>query len=266
MFLKNKMVIFFIILVVVAGGITFTLKTVDVFAKNDSKIVIEESTYTNIEVLTNNTSVEIIPTESSVATVEYSGDTNKKSKFTLTANVKRETLYVEFKEKRRFFSWFGFSSFDSKLTVSVPEKQYESILAKSDNGRISVEDIEAEDVRLETENGQILVVHVKASTVNAKTDNGKVVFDQVEGEIKGTSDNGRISLATKKLDQPIELITDNGRIEIKTEAEPTNATIEAKTDNGKITIFGVEDTFASYGKGKHLIKLETDNGPITVTK
>ncbi|MFX3672845.1 MAG: DUF4097 family beta strand repeat-containing protein [Paenisporosarcina sp.] len=249
----------------VAGGITFTLKTVDVFAKNDNKIVIEDSTYTDIEVLTNNTSIEIVPTESSVATVEYSGDTNKKSTFTLDANVKGETLYVNFKEKRRFF-WFGFGSFNSTLTINVPEKQYESIQVESDNGRISVEDVKAEDVVLETENGQILLKKIEANSVYVKTDNGKVIFEHVKGKIKGITDNGRIIMTTKKLDQPIELATDNGSIEIKTEFEPTNATIEAKTDNGRITIFGVEDTFASYSKGENLIKLRTDNGRITITK
>ncbi len=148
----------------------------------------------------------------------------------------------------------------------MPEKQYKNLQVKSDNGRINVEDLQGEVVLLETDNGQILVKNVVANTVNVETDNGKVVLEHVEGKIKGTTDNGHISLITKKLDWPIDLATDNGSIEIKTETEPENARIDAKTDNGKVAIFGDRDKYVTYGKGKYLIKLLTDNGRITVTK
>ncbi|QBP40072.1 DUF4097 family beta strand repeat-containing protein [Paenisporosarcina antarctica] len=265
MMLKNKWVIFLVLLLVITGGIMFTFKGNDVFGENSDKKVIEDS-FTNIEILTNNTAVEIIPTKSSVATVEYSGDTSKKSKYTFDVDVKGETLSVQFKERRRFFFSFGFPSFDLKLTVSIPEKQYESIQVNSDNGRINVENIQTDVVLLETENGQIRLRNIEANTVNVETDNGKVILEHVKGEIKGNSDNGRISLITNKLDWPIDLATDNGSIEIKTESVPTNAIIDAETDNGKITIFDEEKNRATYGKGKNLIKLQTDNGRITVTK
>jgi len=262
---KSIIITLFALLLVVAGLIMFNLRGNEVFGENSDKKVIEES-FASIEVLTNNTAVEIVPTKSSVATVEYSGDTSKKSKYTFDVDVKGETLSVQFKERRRFFFSFGFPSFDLKLTVSIPEKQYESIQVKSGNGRIKVENIQADVVLLETENGQIRLRNVEASTVNVETDNGKVILEHVEGEIKGNSDNGRISLITNKLDWPIDLATDNGSIEIKTESEPTNATIDAETDNGKITIFGEQKNLATYGKGKNMIKLQTDNGRITVTK
>ena len=237
MMFKNKLVISFLLLLVVAGGITFMFKTMDVFA----------------------------PTKSPKATVEYSG-ASIKGKYNFDVDVKGDTLSVQLKQKRRFFFWFGFHSRDLKLIVNVPEKQYGNIQVKSDNGLINVEDLQAEVVLLETDNGQILVKNVVANTVNVETDNGKIVLDHVEGEIKGNTDNGHISLITKKLDWPIDLATDNGSIEIKTESEPTNATIDSESDNGKITIFGNEINRSTYGKGKHLIKLRTDNGRIAVSK
>lgn len=265
MIFKNLIIIILVLLLVVAGGIMFTFKFSNVFEeKNDKKVV--ENSFTNIEVLTNNTAVEIVPTKSSSTTVEYSGNTNKKSKYTFDTHVKGETLFVHFKEKRRFFISFGFPSHDLKLTVSIPEKQYESIQVESENGRINVQNIQSKVVMLETDNGQVLLRNVEAKNVNVKTDNGKVILEHVEGEIKGSTDNGRISLITKNFDQPIELTTDNGSIEINTESMPTNATIDAESDNGKVTIFGNENNHENYGKGKHLIKLRTDNGRITVTK
>lgn len=267
MIFKNKMILLVVVLLlVVGGGFMFSSKITEVYGESNDKVVIDDSSFTNIELSTNNTAVEFVSTNNSEATVEYTGETNKNSKITFNAGVKGDTLYVQFKEKRKSFFSFGFNFNDLKIIVHLPEKQLKKIKAESDNGRISVEGIEAENITVETNNGQILLKNVKSNTVQANTNNGKIILEHVEGEIKGTSDNGRISLTTKQLNQPIELITDNGRIEILTESEPTNATIEAKTDNGKVTIFGVEDTFASYGKGKHLIKLRTDNGRITVTK
>lgn len=264
MIFKNKLIFLIALVLVVAGGITLAFNSLDVFGNNDNKKVVEDKPFTNIEVLTNNAAVEIVPTKSSEATVEYSG-ANKKAKFIFDVDVNRDTLSVQLKEKRRFF-WFGFHTKDLTLTVSLPEKQYENIQVESDNGRIHVEDIKAEEIKLETDNGQISLKNVETKLANIDSDNGRVILDHVQGEINGELDNGHISVTTNDLKWPMDLRTDNGSIEIKTESEPTNATIDAKTDNGKITIFGAETNHAIFGKGKHLINLQTDNGRITVTK
>jgi len=260
---KNKLLISFLLLLGVVGGVTYMFNTMKVFGENANKKVIDESSFINIEVVTNNADVMIVPTESLETTVEYTG-ANKKTKFIFDAAVKGDTLSVQLKQKRKFFFSFGFNSGDSKLTVSVPEKQYENLQVMSDNGRINVENLYSEGIVLETDNGPIEVRNVEAKTVNVETDNGKVVLEHVKGEIKGSTDNGQISLVTNDIDSPIDLSTDNGSIEVKTESEPTKATIDAKSGNGKITIFGQETKLKVYGKGTHLMKLRTDNGGITV--
>ena len=259
---KSKAIGTIAIISALVGGIAFTVGTTDVFAKSDKKVEIKES-FDNLEVETNNASIELVPTKADVATIEYSN--KKKTRFSLKADVHGDTLQVELKEKRKFF-WFGFSSSKSTLTVSLPEKQFNHLQAESDNGRITAEEIKADRIELESANGEISLKDIKADSVDVETDNGKVVLEDVEGNIKGSTDNGKISMATKELDQQVMLVTDNGSIEIKTDSEPSNATIDAKTDNGKIHIFGNEDSFVKYGKGKHQIKLRTDNGPITVTR
>ena len=110
--------------------------------------MIDDQPFTNIEVLTTNAAVEIVPTKDAVTSVSYSGKTKKRSKFIFKAVVKENTLYVQFKEKRRSFINFGFTSLDLKLIVKVPEKQYDRIQAESDNGRIKVENIQTKDLAL----------------------------------------------------------------------------------------------------------------------
>lgn len=266
MFIKNKVFIIVALVLLVAGGITLMFNTGGQFEDNAKKIVIDDQSFTRIEILTTNAAVEIVPTKDTVTTVAYSGKTKKRSKFIFEAVVKENTLSVQFKEKWRSFINFGFSSLDLKLVVKVPEKQYDRIRAESDNGRIKVENIQTEELSLETDNGTIELNTIDATAVDVKTDNGAIILDHVDGTIIGRTDNGRISLVTNNLDRPIELTTDNGKIDIQTEKEPTNATIDVKTDNGRIDVFGYENKHTKFGNGEHLIKLRTDNGRITITK
>jgi DUF4097 and DUF4098 domain-containing protein YvlB len=266
MFFRNKVFISVALVLLVVGGIILMFNTGDQFEKNAQKKVIDDQSFTNIEILTTNATVEIEPTKDSVTTVAYSGKKKKSSKFIFQADVKGNTLFVQFKEKRRSFINFGFSSLDLKLVVKVPEKQYDRIQAESDNGRIKVENIQTKELALETDNGTIELKTIDATAVDVKTDNGAIILDHVDGTILGRTDNGRISLVTNNLDRRIELTTDNGRIEIQAEKEPTNTTIDVKTDNGRINVFGYENKHTKFGNGEHLIKLRTDNGRITITK
>lgn len=233
---------------------------------DSNKKEIENGTFMNIEVVSNNALIEIIPTKNSTTTVEYTGKKKKNAKYIFNVDVKGDTLFIQLKEKRRGFFSFGFSFSAVSLVVQVPENQFKMIKAVNDNGKIQVENMNAEELVLDTNNGNIELKNIEASSVNVESDNGKIILDQVNGKIRGETDNGAISFVTNNLDRPIELITDNGRIEIQTETEPTNATIDAKTDNGRIEIFGDQKKQATFGNGEHLIKLRTDNGRITVTK
>jgi len=266
MFFRNKLFIIVAVVLLIVGGIVLIFNIGDHFENNAKKKVIDDQSFTSIEIMTTNATVEIVPTNDAVTTVSYSGKTKNKSKFIFEADVKENTLSVQFKEKRRSFFSFGISSLNLKLIVKVPEKQYDRIHAESDNGRITVENMQTQELALKTDNGTIEVKMMDAEAVNVKTDNGAIILDHVDGSIIGRTDNGRISLVTNNLDRPIELTTDNGRIEIQTEKEPTDATIDVKTDNGRIDIFGYENKHTKFGNGKHLIKLRTDNGGIIITK
>lgn len=241
--------------------------------------------YHNINIKTTNTKVEIVPTTQNQTTVSLSGNTQKRSKLTLDAKVKGQTLSVQVTRKKRFSLWFFNSFYNSTLTVSLPEKQYDSLVVDSKNGRIdldrmlaetvkvetknggiNVADTEATTISLDTKNGRIELSDVTAHTIDARSSNGRMVLDRVTGNITGKTSNGRISLTTDHLDQAISLTTSNGQINIVTNKEPTNTVIDVKTSNGKVDVFGHSNTYTTYGHGDHLIKLKTSNGRVSVNK
>lgn len=265
MFFRSKTFMVVLLIVVVGGAITLIFKPRDTFEKSADKKVIEDHSFTAVEVMADNAAIEIVPSKDSEVTVAYTGTTKKKAKYLFEAEVKGDTLAVQFKEKRKGFIHLGFSTLNITLTVSIPEKHYEQIQAETDNGRIKVENLQAGDLVLETDNGKVELKQIDATVVRVKTDNGRILLEDVEGKIEAKTDNGRISLITNILDRPIDLETDNGKIEIQTEMEPKNATIDAKSDNGRVELFGQENKLVMFGKGENLIKLRTDNGRITVT-
>ena len=90
MFFRNKLFIIVALVLLIVGGITLMFNTGDHFEKNAQKKVVDDQSFTNIEILTTNAAVEIVPTKDSVTTVAYSGKTKKKSKFIFEADVKGE--------------------------------------------------------------------------------------------------------------------------------------------------------------------------------
>ena len=280
--MKRTSVIALLLLIIGIIGIAFSFKSVyqpEEITKTES---IHSEGIENLNILTNNTKIEVLSTNAADITAEL---LTKNKKNELLTKTQDSTLYIEVKDKRRSFINLDFFSFGTTLTVYVPKKVYDSLQVESDNGRINVEKIQANDVNVKTDNGRIELDYIESFTVTGKTSNGrismkdiisskinvnssngKIILNHVEGEIYGRTSNGAIELVAKDLDRPIELETSNGKINIQTEQEPTNVTFDVRVDNGKVRIFGESNWDAIIGNGENLIKLKTNNGAITVTK
>jgi hypothetical protein len=246
-------------------------------------------------------SLYVYPSETDDTTIEL---VNAPEKLVLTADVIGDTLTIKLKgPKFNFFSFLLIGK-DVRVNVALPKKLYTSISMKtdngsifaekvlgktitatSDNGRIELNEIAATNMDVETDNGRIAIDKVQvdklstktdngrielrnidADQVHTETDNGRIVMEYVNGKIVGKTDNGRITLLTTNLDRMIDLETDNGSISIETENNPTDVTIRAKVDYGKIDVFGEKNSRTTFGNGTNTIHLSSDNGKITVGK
>ena len=262
----KKIIILCVSILLVGAIINIGFDIRGLFQADAAKVSTIADTYENVEVVSDNASITVLPTTNSNTKVEYTGNTKQKKKYKFSAKVKGDTLYVELLEKRWNTFQFGINSGSTKLTIYLPEKVYDDINVSTSNGSIKANDIQGDQLIFESNNGSVLLEDIVGKNVHAETDNGKVALKNIAGTIVADSDNGAISLDTKNLDQHINLSTDNGAIEIKTENEPTNATIQAKNDLGGIDLFGSSDSSITYGKGKYLIELNTDLGRISVRK
>ncbi|WP_018661690.1 DUF4097 family beta strand repeat-containing protein [Heyndrickxia acidiproducens] len=278
--IKKVSIVALVLLLVGAVGSILTFKPM-IQQKSISKEKVINEKFNHIKMVTDNTGVEILPTTDSTARVSLTGKIGKGSKYHLSTDAENATLSVRVKYEQRSFINFFPSSLS--LKVYVPKTVYESLRIEGDNGRISLSDLQAKDINVKTDNGKIEfdnvkgttittqtdnglsnLKNVKASFVKANSDNGRIALENVEGRIFAKANNGRISLVTHQLDQPIKFETDNGRINIQTKKKPTNAIINASTENGRVELFDRSNRNAVFGNGEHLIKLTASNGRITV--
>lgn len=257
--MRNKLVVIVVVLLIAVLGVRFVMDWI--LGVRDSTQTITES-FERLEVNGSNALVEIQPTKEEMTTIEIVGK-KKFSRGYLKTIVEDDTLSIKLRDKRTWVI-FPFGYKPPTVKIYMPEKQYNSIRVKSDNGKIAVEGLRVKKIDLETDNGKIAVKDVEASSVRVETDNGMIDLNHVDGEIQAKTDTGLISMTTSDLDRSIDLKTDVGKISIQTDNEPTNATILAETDIGKINIFGTANNKTVFGNGEHLIKLKTDVGAILV--
>jgi len=279
--IKKVMMIAVLLIVVGLTGSLFTYQSISKADDITENKVIQEA-FDEIKIMSNEASVEVLPTDDSKAKIELS---SKSSNYHFAADVEQSVLNVKVDYRQKKLFNFDFTSAHVSLKVYVPEKEYKLLQIKSDNGSIQAHDLQAKDTYAETDNGRIKLSNMNAEKVTAtadngsldlknvialvvetKTNNGKVNLDKVDGQIVGKANNGSIVFKTEELNRSIDFETDNGKITIQSEKEPTNAILDIQVDNGKVDYFGKSNWDTVIGDGEHVIKLTTKNGKITLEK
>lgn len=260
----KKVIILCISILIVGFIINISFDIRGIFQVDAAKESTVKEPFRNLEVMSDNASITVLPTSNSYTKVEYTTNPKQEKKNRFSVKVKGDTLFVELQEKSWINFNFGINMRSAEITIYLPEKVYEEITVITSNGSVEANTIKGDSLSFESDNGSVFLEDISGKDVYAETNNGKVSLKNIEGTIDAESDNGSISLETKNLDQHISLSTDNGAIEVQTENKPTNATITTTNDLGGIDIFGSSDTSITYGKGTFQINLDTDLGRISV--
>ena len=258
----KKVGIIAILVIILGAVINIGMNIAGGFVKKTQEIDLVGEDFKRIEIIGDNTTIEVVPTSSSNGEVEFISQKSSRNK--VKAYVDGDTLRVEMKKKLFNFINFGFNSSNNRIVVSVPDEKYKELTTQTENGQIIVNGLQFEKVDIQSNNGKIVLEDLESKEVNVHTDNGKIDFHHVTGDIEAKSDNGQISMVTDNLDRSLLFETDNGLINIRTSSEPKNATIQADVDNGRIDIFGSSNEETVFGNGKNMIKISTDNGVISI--
>ncbi|KGR74411.1 DUF4097 family beta strand repeat-containing protein [Ureibacillus sinduriensis] len=91
-----------------------------------------------------------------------------------------------------------------------------------------------------------------------------IEINEADGEIWATTDNGRIEGYIPHVTKPLQWKTDNGSITLKTDEILDNVTLSAKSDFGRVSVYGEKGKKFKFGDGSTSVRFKTDNGRITV--
>ena len=260
---KKLMIIAVMLLIVGFGGALFTYPSIGA-----GETVEEERTFTetisDVVIETDNSMIEILPTDDGMTTVEFIGDTRNKARYRYKSEVEDGTLQVSVKEKILQFFSFDFSLKSAAVRVHLPEKDYRSLTADTDNGKVRIENLTSDIISAESTNGQMVFENLQTQTVTLQSVNGKIKTKDIAGELKAEVTNGTIDVEAKSLDQPIDLESVNGKIHVRVDEEPVNSEIIVDVVNGKVDIFGSNSRHRMFGDGENVVKIQTVNGRVSV--
>ncbi len=261
--IKKLSVVALVLLVVGIVGGLFTYSSVFQQAEVKKEEMIKDK-FSAIEISSDNAEIDIMPTKESVAKIELVTRGIKERKINFKTGVKGKTLSIVLEGEKGFR--FGFYPQTYHLNVFLPKKQYESMEVENGNGEVQVEQMKIDDVRVTLINGEAELNGLTAERVEVESNNGKIQLNDVVGEIRGSTVNGEIDVATKALDHPLQLESTNGEIRVQTEKEPTNTRFDVSVVNGEINILDKYTGSTTIGKGENVVKLTTVNGEVSVTR
>ncbi len=266
--IKKLSIVAVVLLLVGIVGSIFTFKPM-LQQKSISEEKVINETFSQIEIVSNNTEVEIFPTKDATAKIDITGKLAKGSIYEVAANVEDSILSIDVKYEQRNFASFIPSSFS--LRVYVPESVYESLQINGDDGGITVSDIQAKDMNVKTDNGNIEVRNVKGTTFKIQSNDGATHLSNITAsDIHVKSDNGNIELINAEA-STVKTQVNDGTTNLN---NITASNVHVKSDNGKINLENMDGHVSAKANDgsillvtNHLeypIEFETANGNIHI--
>lgn len=260
--IKKLSIIALVLLLMGVLGIVFT------FASFEQEIAVTEekrfdNNITAIKMNIENVAINVLPTKEQMVRVELTGNESSNTKYDFTADVEGTTLAIKLEENQQ--SWFNIFPTALMIKVYLPRQHYKALQVETNNGFVRLDSLNIKDVKIKSTNGMIDMKSIIAVDVNVETKNGKITFHDVDGKVRGKTENGPITFAAESIDRPIQLETGAGKISIQAEQKPGNVMFDVYTGTGIINIFDSYKGSTIIGNGENLVKLTTRSGSITVS-
>lgn len=227
------------------------------------EIEIKDPNYKQIELLTYDAKVELLPTNRAHAYIEVSGHkTNKK----LSVSVQDSLLFIKYDNKQ--FKLFNFNIFPKTEAIKlfVPAKQYEQIKVSKHDGTLLIEQLEAEQLVITGRDGLIRLKNTVAAQTTIKGNDGILELEEAAGAINADMKDAIIKMHTAKLQFPISLAARDGLIQLTVVDEPENAFISTSIQDGLVSLFGERNSSMLYGNGETKVNLKLNDGKITIKR
>lgn len=176
-------------------------------------------------------SVEFVVSESDNCKVV--SDESKKLK--CSAAVENGTLIIKVYQIRKWYNLFGGSFKTPKITVYLPQKEYDSVNIETETAKVDLTDTMSKELNIKTTTGSIALENVKVSgALNIKTTTGSVEFYGSDaGEIFVKTTTGKVT--GRLLSEKVFIVrTTTGKINVPKSI--TGGRCEITTTTGRVDI------------------------------
>lgn len=151
--------------------------------------------------------------------------------------------------------WFDHCRIGFEITVPAGL----DVVVRTDNGHIDVADVEGR-VEVRTDNGHIDLAGIDGGVL-ARSDNGAIDGrDLGADEVSAHTDNGGVDLRFRTAPTDVDVITDNGSIEVVLPDDGEPYDVEADSDHGDVDV-----DVDVVSEGPRCVVVRTGNGSIDVS-
>ena len=206
--------------------------------------------FKNISIDVETTKIEFVPAENGRCKIVCFED----EKVRHSASIQNGTLTIDTVDTRKWYEHFSISFDQPKMTVYLPENEYDSLSIETDTGDIAIpKDFSFDTLKIDGDTSDVDCLASASQNIEIKLSTGDIRLKELATEqLKLTTDTGRIYINTADAGANIRIETDTGRVEL---TDTSCNDFYAESDTGSITLKNV------IGAGSFTI--ESDTGDIT---
>lgn len=195
-------------------------------------------------------------------------------KLTHTASVREGTLYLQLEDDRQWYDYISFFSRSPKMTVFLPQGEYDRLTADTDTGDLTIPaDFTFQTISIEGDTADITCLAPAMQSLELEVDTGDVLLKgQKAGEVGISSSTGDITLADSQVGR-LELETDTGWIRLENvtctslegESETGDQYLQAVTATAELKLCSNTGDIRLNGCDAASLQITTSTGDVTGT-
>lgn len=291
----RNLVVFALILLLaglVGGGFTFAGSDLSFGLKEvDIRKEIPAAGIARLKVEFGSMDVALVKGKADVIEAAATGKANGKALKKIRVELVKEGDTAILKSDADTGFTMGLNIVNVNLEISLPERQYDSIIVDSGSGDISFEGLKASVLELDNGSGNVEISEVEADGAKIKTSSGNLSIEEsrmnelettvgsgnirltdVEGAIRAKTSSGNIRVELDALMHPLEARSGSGNVTIQTKKAPESAAVSYSTGSGTFRIDwgggekkGDADTDTIvFGNGEIPVRLSAGSGNISL--
>ncbi len=165
--------------------------------------------------------------------------------------VKDDTLTIKIQDTRKWYEYIGINFQVAKLTVMLPQEEYDKLSVKSETGKVNIsEKFTFENIDITASTGDVYLEKVSSENIGVSVSTGKVQVSNIEcGNININVSTGKTEITNTKC-KNIESKGSTGAVELKNVLATENIFVKRSTGDVKFEKSDANEIFINTDTGE----------------